>query len=349
MGLLRYLYSLLFPCPLGAFSALCFFFLMMSGSCQTPPQDIPPKQITLVVAGLDEPGSSAVVTQNVLSLLHRELDGESRVRIIALDRALPLAEGEGAARAEGERRQAAIVLWGRHEGREEKSVLNVRVELLQYLSNASTYNSYIVRSGPPFMVALPTSFFLETSPTSNTSVIGFFTAGLVKSALQDWGGALMLLNNALSTSMRGQFPLSQSAIYFFRGFASRALGNFDEAITDYTKSVQLKGDFSEAYTNRGEAYGAKKAYEQAIADCTQSIRLRPDFAEAYFARASYYNSRGNYDLALADDNQAIQLRPNYAEAYFGRASIYAWNKKDNEQALADYNHAIQFKPDYAEA
>ncbi len=313
------------------------------------PQATSPKQVTLVVAGLDEPGLPAVVTQHVISLLHQQFDAESRVHIIALDHALPLAEGEAVARAEGEQLQAAMVLWGRQKGRGEQSVLNVHVELLQYLPNASTQNSRIVRSGPPFMVALPTSFFFETSPTSETSVIGFFTAGLVKSALQDWGGARMLLDNALSASTRERLPLTQSAIYFFRGFASRALGNFDEAIADYTKSVQLTVDFSEAYINRGEAYGVKKAYEQAIADCTQSIRLKPDFAEAYFARASYYNGQENADLALADYNQAILLRPNYAEAYYSRASIYAWNKKDNDRALADYNHAIQLKPDYAEA
>src|SRR5437870_5202255 len=179
MGLLIGLYSLLLLRLLGTFSAFCFFFLVMGGGCQMHPQSRSSKQLTLVVARLDEPGSPAVVTQNVLSLLHRELDAASRVRIIALDRVFPLAEGEVAARTEGLRHQAAIVLWGHHEGRGEKSVLNVHVELLQYLSNASAHNSRIVRSGPPFMVALPASFFLETSLASEIPLIGFFTAGLV--------------------------------------------------------------------------------------------------------------------------------------------------------------------------
>src|SRR5271165_2914688 len=42
-----------------------------------------------------------------------------------------------------------------------------------------------------------------------------------------------------------------AAAYYNRGNAKRAKGDSDGAITDYSKAIELKPDFAEAYSNRG--------------------------------------------------------------------------------------------------
>ena len=55
-------------------------------------------------------------------------------------------------------------------------------------------------------------------------------------------------------------------------------GDYDRAIADYDRAIQLKPDYAEAYVNRGWAYNAKGDYDRAIADFDRAIQLKPDYA-----------------------------------------------------------------------
>ena len=50
-------------------------------------------------------------------------------------------------------------------------------------------------------------------------------------------------------------------------------GEFNEAITDYTKAIRLNPKFAVAYHNRGEAYKAKGDTTTAKADFDQAKEL----------------------------------------------------------------------------
>ncbi|MBV8846400.1 MAG: tetratricopeptide repeat protein [Bryobacterales bacterium] len=52
----------------------------------------------------------------------------------------------------------------------------------------------------------------------------------------------------------------------------------------------------------------------AIADFTRAIELRPDYAEAYYFRGLAKRAKGDKDGAVADFMKAIGLKPDYAEA-----------------------------------
>src|SRR5215204_1440714 len=54
--------------------------------------------------------------------------------------------------------------------------------------------------------------------------------------------------------------------------------DYDEAIREYTKAIELNPQFAEAYYNRGIAYSDKKEYDAAIQDYTKAIELNPRFA-----------------------------------------------------------------------
>ena len=97
--------------------------------------------------------------------------------------------------------------------------------------------------------------------------------------------------------------------YANRGWAYNDKGDYDRAIADFDRAIQLKPDYAEAYANRGWAYNNKGDYDRAIADFDRAIQLKPDYALAYANRGLAYNDKGDYDRAIADLKIAAGLIP----------------------------------------
>jgi len=92
-------------------------------------------------------------------------------------------------------------------------------------------------------------------------------------------------------------------------------GKYDQAISDYTKAIEIDPGHSTAYNNRGVAYGEKGQYDRAISDYTKAIEINPRFAAAYYNRGLAYQNKGGYDQAIPDYNKALEINPRLAEAY----------------------------------
>lgn len=74
------------------------------------------------------------------------------------------------------------------------------------------------------------------------------------------------------------------------------------------------------YYNRGTELGKLKRYEEAIADFSKTIDILP-FGLAYGNRAAAYYLLGEYQKALRDYDSAIALDPDNARSYYGRALV----------------------------
>ena len=138
------------------------------------------------------------------------------------------------------------------------------------------------------------------------------------------------------------------AAYNNRGLAYSGKGDFDRAIADYDEAIERNPEFVEAYNNRGLAYGKKGNFDLAIANCSKAIELNPNSVVAYSFRGLAYSGKGDFDRAIADFNKAIELDPNIAGAYNSRGIAYI-NKGDLELAIDDYSKAIEINPNYDEA
>ena len=60
--------------------------------------------------------------------------------------------------------------------------------------------------------------------------------------------------------------LQSSISYYYRGLAYYELKDFDNAIKDFTKSIELDPDDLKVYQNRGDAYCNLGNYDEAIKD-----------------------------------------------------------------------------------
>lgn len=133
---------------------------------------------------------------------------------------------------------------------------------------------------------------------------------------------------------------SEDSEFFARGVAHLRLENYDVAIADFDKAIQLNPQWGNLYLARGSAYSLKKDYDSAIANFDKAIQIEPDLEGAYFGRGRVYSSKGDWDRAIADYDKAIELDPQWAIVYVYRGQGYE-SKGDSTRALADYDKAIQ--------
>ena len=104
-----------------------------------------------------------------------------------------------------------------------------------------------------------------------------------------------------------------------------------------------KKEISFAYNNRGAAFNQKREYDRAVSEYTRAIDLNPQYARAFVNRGNNFYAIGSIDSALADYSEAIKIDPKYADAYTGRGWVF-YVKNDYERAFADYNIALKLDP-----
>src|SRR5262249_32336738 len=86
--------------------------------------------------------------------------------------------------------------------------------------------------------------------------------------------------------------------YLNRGLEYFDKGYYDQAISDYSASIDLDARNADVYNNRGTAYQAKLDFDRAISDFDMAISLNPRHALAYNNRGIAQAGKGEYDLAI---------------------------------------------------
>ena len=94
------------------------------------------------------------------------------------------------------------------------------------------------------------------------------------------------------------------------GNVEKARGLYKEAINYSEEAMQRDSRHANAYNLRGSAKAALKDYDGAIADISKAIELKPDFAEAYWERGLAKQKSGQQKEAEADFQKAKELDPN---------------------------------------
>ena len=138
--------------------------------------------------------------------------------------------------------------------------------------------------------------------------------------------------------------LAIPSFYILRGVSYFYIKQFQKALSDCNKAIELKSDYAEAYNNRGIIWFYKRNYDNAISDYNKAIELNPDDAAFYNNRGASRRFKRNYDNAISDYNKAIELNPDYEAAYNNRGITWQY-KNDYDKAIKDFNRAIELNPD----
>ena len=127
---------------------------------------------------------------------------------------------------------------------------------------------------------------------------------------------------------------------FLRMGNENRLGGFiDDAMTNYSRAIELNPLLVGAYVGRGNAYMDGEEYESAISDYSSALKLNQGDASAYFYRGFAYAGQCKYGQAISDYSDALRLNPGGAlaiAAYGNRGNAYR-AQDEHDLALADYD------------
>jgi len=133
--------------------------------------------------------------------------------------------------------------------------------------------------------------------------------------------------------------LNLSKIYINRASAYINKSRCDEAISDLNQALRLTPKNPRVFFTRAKCFEVIEE-DKAIADFSRAIELKPDFAEAYARRGIIYaEGLGDVNRAFADFNQAARLGTKNPEVFVFRGAIYSQKGRLND-ALGDFKKAI---------
>src|SRR5580765_7256996 len=103
--------------------------------------------------------------------------------------------------------------------------------------------------------------------------------------------------------------------YLNRGTKELEAGNLNLALAHFNHAIELDHNFAAPYFSRGLVRKRQADYDGAISDFTRSIELSP-MAEAYLDRGATRKDQGDRDGAMADYNKALEMNPEYMDAFY---------------------------------
>jgi len=129
-------------------------------------------------------------------------------------------------------------------------------------------------------------------------------------------------------------------------------GNFDRAIALLSEVIAADVANARAYSDRGFAFFEHKDYERAITDFTRAIEISSKDSDSYFYRARSFEKTKQYGKARDDLLKTYDLDPDNA---MGVQNNLAWflatcpdnNIRDGAKAAEHIDRALELHPDYA--
>jgi tetratricopeptide (TPR) repeat protein len=103
-----------------------------------------------------------------------------------------------------------------------------------------------------------------------------------------------------------------------------------------------------AYNNLGIEFARQGDFEQAITQYNRSLSLHSDYAQSHYNLATALLERGDTGRALSEGRVALQLQPNDPDAHIVLGNAFL-AEGDLEQAGAHYGRALQLRPDDPDA
>lgn len=132
--------------------------------------------------------------------------------------------------------------------------------------------------------------------------------------------------------------------YHDRGDAYRAKGQYDKAIEDYNRAIELSPNkYAPSLHGRGDALLRKGEVDAALDSFTQAIDTGKVEPAMFVDRAGAYLRKGQVDQALADYGRAIELGPRNAVAFRERGALFI-RQGAYQKAIDDLSKALVLDP-----
>ena len=137
-------------------------------------------------------------------------------------------------------------------------------------------------------------------------------------------------------------------LQFMLGAAYAGLNEFDDAVSNYRRGLEIKPDYAQGHYNLGNVLEDKGAYDEAALSYLRALALKPDYADAHYNLGVVRQNQGALGRAAASYEAALKINPENAKTH-NNLGVIQQSQGDMDQAGACYQRALEVKPDYAEA
>ncbi|MFZ5940992.1 MAG: tetratricopeptide repeat protein [Bacteroidota bacterium] len=120
--------------------------------------------------------------------------------------------------------------------------------------------------------------------------------------------------------------------------------NYQDAIAQYTKAIELDPSNYKGYVQRALAYEKTKNFHDAAADFDRAVVFRGNDAELLFQAGNAYYQNKEYAIAVDRLSKANDAKANYLDAYQVRSMANLALERYND-ALEDCKKALRLKED----
>ena len=188
-----------------------------------------------------------------------------------------------------------------------------------------------------------------------------FDAWLMRGQIASASGQL---DEAMTSCDRAKAIHNQAAeVYALLATVMRQMGDFGRAAEEYSRSIDYaKKDTEKAdyLYRRGIEWYELEEFEDAVKDFSQSLELRPDHAGTLIWRAAASSRTEDLGGAIEDLQHAIESRPSSAEAYrqlgksvadkaIGHFTRRHQRGREDAELFRQRGHAYRFLSQYDEA
>lgn len=188
------------------------------------------------------------------------------------------------------------------------------------------YN-YIAMLGIIAVLAYLPFYFKEKKPALTNvawgilGVFGLFWISATYKRIGDWKDTMILLDKSIA--VQGD---NFGKAYYWRGMEwgdrAKSQKDWQRAIEDFTKALELNPELTECYKYRGALYGITNQFDKSVADLTEYLKTQPNDAEYRFNRGLSYLKLNKPAEAVADMDQTLKDNPKFFQAYLTRSNAY---------------------------
>jgi tetratricopeptide (TPR) repeat protein len=168
-------------------------------------------------------------------------------------------------------------------------------------------------------------------------VVAHYTLGVVHSALGNrWKAAAQF---RASTQADASYPEPYKALGDL--FLSQPRRLFDQAVEAYSKAIELRPFFADAYVGLGDAKAAKSDIDGAVVAYQKALVHNPVNPRVHMSLGKiFYGEKGLYYEAVTAYKRAIDLDPLSVDAHMGLGEVYE-EKGLYKEATEEYRRVIE--------
>ena len=148
----------------------------------------------------------------------------------------------------------------------------------------------------------------------------------------NFGISIDLLNEIIDTDSDDKLAL------LARGSVYLKMGDTDNAIGDFSRTLEVDSKHSKAYHLRGLAREMAGDNDEALEDFNKAIEIDAEYGAAFYSRATLLTKMGREDAALEDMRMVNHLSNRNLESFANENNIWRSRQLQMESILESEMH-----------